>query len=103
MKQDPSRRVPASPSFELTRCLWASVVFAAVLSPAAPARLLAQMPSSIGDITGRYHFIGPDDTLAILEEEGRLKGFVEVYQEEDESDAVLSYTCLLYTSDAADE
>src|SRR5690242_256395 len=45
----------------------------------------------IDDVTGKYHFLSADDTLAILEEEGKLKGYIDVYQGEEESDAVLSY------------
>jgi hypothetical protein len=45
----------------------------------------------IGDITGQYDFVTADDTLALLEEEGKLKGYVDVFQGEEESDAVLSY------------
>ncbi len=45
----------------------------------------------IQDITGKYHFLSAEDTLAVLEEEGKLKGYVDVFQGEDESDAVLSY------------
>lgn len=45
----------------------------------------------IDDITGNYHFLSADDTLAILEQEGKLKGYVDVYQGEEESDAILSY------------
>ena len=46
---------------------------------------------SIDDMTAKYHFLSADDTLAILDEEGRLKGYVEVAQPEDESDDVLNY------------
>src|SRR6266567_3493605 len=49
----------------------------------------------IDDITGKYHFLSADDTLAILEEEGKLKGYVDVYQGEEESDAILSYPITL--------
>ena len=49
----------------------------------------------IDDITGKYHFLSADDTLAILEEEGKLKGYVDVYQGEEESDAILSYPIML--------
>lgn len=42
-------------------------------------------------MTGRYHFIGPQDELAILQEETILKGFIDVFQGENESDAILSY------------
>lgn len=47
--------------------------------------------SPIDDITAKYHFISADDTLAILDEEGRLKGYVEVMQPADESDDILTY------------
>src|SRR5438876_7339474 len=58
---------------------------------------LGSRPASddIEDITGKYHFLSADDTLAILEEEGKLKGYVDVYQGEEESDAVLSYPIAL--------
>lgn len=49
---------------------------------------------TIDDITAKYHFLSPDDTLAILDEEGRLKGYIEVSQSEDESDDVLTYDIL---------
>jgi hypothetical protein len=52
---------------------------------------LAQGAENIDDITGKYHFLSADDTLGILEEEGKLKGYIEVLQSEEESDAVLSY------------
>jgi hypothetical protein len=45
----------------------------------------------IEDITGRYEFLTADDTLALLDEEGRLKGYIDVFQGEEESDSVLSY------------
>jgi hypothetical protein len=45
----------------------------------------------IQDITGTYQFLSADDTLAILEEDGRLKGYIDVFQGEEESDAILSY------------
>jgi hypothetical protein len=45
----------------------------------------------VADISGEYHFLSPDDTLGLLEEEGVVKGFVEVYQGEEESDTILSY------------
>jgi hypothetical protein len=54
-------------------------------------RCSAQGAESIDDITGKYHFLTADDTLGILEEEGKLKGYIEILQGEEESDAVLSY------------
>jgi hypothetical protein len=53
-------------------------------------RLVAQ-DSTIDDITAKYHFISNDDTLAILDEEGRLKGYIEVTQPADESEDVLTF------------
>ena len=58
---------------------------------------LGSRPASddIEDITGKYRFLSADDTLAILEEDGKLKGYIDVYQSEEESDAVLSYPITL--------
>ena len=49
----------------------------------------------IDDITGKFHFLSPQDTLALLEEDGKLKGYVDVFQEGEESDSVLSYQVTL--------
>jgi len=65
---------------------------AAVATPiVALERGAAQASKAIDDITGKYHFLSADDTLGILEEEGKLKGYIEVAQGEEESDAVLTY------------
>jgi hypothetical protein len=56
-----------------------------------------QANDGIPDVTGKYHFLSADDTLAILEEEGKLKGYIDVYQSEEESDAVLSYSIIAGT------
>ena len=45
----------------------------------------------VRDVTGQYRFLTADDTLAVLEEEGKIKGYVDVYQGEEESDTLLSY------------
>jgi hypothetical protein len=45
----------------------------------------------IDDMTAKYHFLSADDTLAILDEEGRLKGYIDVAQPEEESEAVLTF------------
>lgn len=42
-------------------------------------------------MTGEYEFLKPENTLAILEEEGKLKGYIDVMQGEEESSDVLSY------------
>lgn len=52
---------------------------------------VAQSAENIDDITAKYHFLSPDDTLGILEEEGKLKGYIEILQGEEESDDVLNY------------
>ena len=43
------------------------------------------------DMSGEYEFLSAESTLGVLEEEGKLKGFIDVAQGEDESDAVLSF------------
>lgn len=55
------------------------------------ALLPAATPENVPDLSGEYQFLASQDTLGILEEEGKLKGYVDVSQGEDESDAVLSY------------
>jgi len=75
-------------------CLVAMLPFCASGSPlvAFPVPCGAgQAAEKIDDITGKYHFLSPDDTLGILEEEGKLKGYIEVLQGENESDDVLTY------------
>jgi hypothetical protein len=73
---------------------WFLILFAMLmLYPAS--LLIAQFDEGpIQDITGNYHFLSADDTLAILDEEGMLKGYIDVYQGEDESSAVLSYNII---------
>ena len=45
------------------------------------------------DITGRYAFLGEEDLLAIIDEDGMLNGYIEVIQEdEEESSEFFSYT-----------
>ena len=51
-----------------------------------------QQKREIEDITGRYSFLEPDDLLGILDEDGELRGFIEVLQGKDESDDIFSYT-----------
>ena len=62
---------------------------------AGVGRCSAQNTENIDDITGRYHFLSADDALGLLEEDGKLKGYIEVLQGEEESDAVLSYDIVL--------
>jgi hypothetical protein len=68
---------------------WLAVLAGALLTGSA---LKAQEETQpIDDMTAKYHFLSADDTLAILDEEGRLKGYIEVAQPEEESDDILSY------------
>jgi len=70
-------------------CGWLAVLAVALL---AGGTLEAQEESqTVDDMTAKYHFLSADDTLAILDEEGRLKGYIEVAQPEEESDDILSY------------
>ena len=63
----------------------------ACLGLGVPACASPQGTPTMDDITGNYHFLSPDDKLGILEEEGKLKGYIEVAQGAEESDDVLSY------------
>jgi hypothetical protein len=84
-----NERIFSSQGRIFRRALW--LLAAALLL--VPIRGLSAQPGddSIDDVTGRYHFISADDTLALLEEEGKLKGYIDVYQGPDESDEILSY------------
>jgi hypothetical protein len=67
-------------------CFLLSLALCATSVPSA-----AQSRSAIDEINTEFHFLGPDDTILIHEEEGRLKGQIDAYQDDDESDTVLSY------------
>jgi hypothetical protein len=85
----PSQLKPRHGRRFLKRTGW---LLAALVLLCSGRGLRAQRDSNeIEDITGKYHFLSPDDTLAILDEEGKLKGYIDVYQSEEESDAILSY------------
>ena len=73
----------------LKRTRWL-LVAALILCPGKMLRAQFDI-NAIPDITGKYHFLSADDTLGLLEEEGKLKGYVDILQGEDESDEVLSY------------
>lgn len=77
-----------APGFWLTATLLITVI--AIF--AAWGSLKAQSASStVGDITGDYEFLHPYNTLAILQEDQMVKGYIDVLQGESESDAILSY------------
>ena len=74
--------------------LWQKAVWVvvALTALAAWSNLKAQSAASqISDITGDYEFLQPYNTLAILQEEEMVKGFIDVLQGQSESDAILSY------------
>ncbi len=61
-----------------------------IFCPAAKPQSQAAKPA-VSDITGQYDFLTPENTLAILDEDGMLKGYIDVFQGDEESDALLSY------------
>jgi len=78
-----------TPTGFLVSNLW---VLTVTLSLIAVGGLRAQTsPGTIQDITGDYYFLGPNDTLALLQEEDMVKGYIDVLQGQSESDVVLSY------------
>ena len=48
-------------------------------------------PEKIEEINKEFHFLGPEDTVLIHEEDGKLNGQINVYAGPEESDAILSY------------
>jgi hypothetical protein len=56
-----------------------------------------QAAQNVPDMSGEYEFTQAEDTLGILEEEGKLKGYIDVAQAADESDEVLTYQIIVGT------
>lgn len=77
-----------APGFVRVFGLLAVVAVAVVTGSMLKAQDAAQ---TVDDMTAKYHFLAADDTLAILDEEGKLKGYIEVAQPETESEDVLDY------------
>lgn len=73
------------------------------ISVVSPGSLAGSGPGAqqgkeqIDDINSEFHFVGEDDTLLIHEEEGRLKGQIDVFQNDEESDTILSYPITIGT------
>ena len=83
-------RLPFSSRRQLVTPIMCLAVVAALLF--SFRQLQAQDEQSpVDDITAKYHFLAEEDTLAILDQEGRLKGYIEVSQPADESDDILTY------------
>ena len=97
MKENPPTRSLHSLTGDAPRwgCLLAVMVPFLLLLAGTTLLLRAQQSSSIPSLTGRYHFLGPEDTLALLQEETLLKGYIDVFQGETESDALLSYPLII--------
>lgn len=74
--------------------LWTCILLA-LFAPlnlfASSGPILQQGNNEIDEINTEFHFVGPDDTILIHEEEGRLKGQIDAYQNDEESDTVLSF------------
>ena len=83
---------PASPSMRVWIAL-AAISASLVLLPAATtlAQTAQQSTNEIEEINKEFEFLGPDDTVLIHEEDGILKGQIDVVPGEEESDDVLSY------------
>jgi hypothetical protein len=75
----------------VARCIARLILILLIATRLAFAQGGRQASPGISDISGEYHFLAPDDTLGLLEEEGKVKGFVEVFQGEEESDTILSF------------
>lgn len=69
----------------------------AAIFGASQARGAQQPAAEIEEINTEFHFLGPEDTLLIHEEDGKLKGQINVYEGEEESDAILSYLITIGT------
>jgi hypothetical protein len=69
------------------------ILFLAVCLSFLPQTCLnaQQGNEQVRDASGEYRFLTADDTLGLLEEEDKIKGYVDVYQGEEESDTLLSY------------
>jgi len=72
----------------LRRPILGLVLLAVTVFPWPCAAREAMLP----DMTGSYQFLAAADSLGLLEEEERLRGYIDVAQGEDESDSILSYT-----------
>lgn len=73
----------------LGKAMWVAVALVAL---GAWVSMKAQSAASkVDDITGDYQFLEPYNTLAILQEDEMLKGYIDVLQGQSESDAIISY------------
>jgi len=75
--------------FELGSAVIALLLPELLYGHAAPRPL--QSTEQVEEINTEFHFLGLEDALLIHEEEGLLKGQINVAQGEEESDSVISY------------
>ena len=74
------------------------MILAILVFPSAIRAAGAQQSEpEIDEINDEFHFLGPQDTLLIHEEDGKLKGQINVYAGEEESDTILSYLITIGT------
>lgn len=75
----------------LSRALVPVLILALTIVAACSILKAQSAPSQISDITGNYDFLQPYNTLAILQEDQMLKGYIDVLQGKSASDSVFSY------------
>lgn len=66
-----------------------------ILLGAWSAQGAQQAGKEIEEINTEFRFLGPQDTLLLHEEEGKLSGQIDAYQNSDESDDILTYDLTL--------
>jgi hypothetical protein len=85
--------VSTRPTLSRLAVLFPVLICVPCLTSAAGQTVVENVP----DMSGDYEFLQAEDTLGILEEEGKLKGYIDVAQPADESDEVLTYQILAGT------
>lgn len=58
---------------------------------AGPPALARNASSTVPDMTGRYDFLNSQNTLALLQEDTELRGYIDVWQGAHASDTIFSY------------
>jgi len=71
------------------KATWFLIVFLVLLL--ARGAYPQQKEEQVDEINAEFHFLGPNDSLLIHEEGGRLNGQINLAQGENESDAILCY------------
>lgn len=58
-----------------------------------------QAPEKINELNSEFHFLGPQDSLLLHEENGKLHGQIDIFGGEEESDTILSYLITIGSRD----